>query len=51
MLWLLATILLLLWIIGLLASITLNGYIHVLLGAAVILFAIKFIQRKMSKSV
>lgn len=50
MLWLLAIILVLLWIIGLLTSFTLNGYIHLLLAGALILFAIKFIQRKMKKS-
>jgi len=50
-LWMLATILLLLWIIGLLTSFTLNGYIHILLAVALILFAIKFLQRKMHKSV
>jgi len=50
MLWLLVIILVLLWIIGLLTSFTLNGYIHLLLVAALILFAIKFIQRKMKKS-
>jgi hypothetical protein len=44
MLWLVAIILILLWIIGLLTSFMLGGYIHVLIIAAAILILIRIIQ-------
>lgn len=40
----LATILLVLWILGLVTSYTLSGFIHILLVAAIIMFLIRIIQ-------
>lgn len=39
-----ATILLVLWILGLVTSYTVGGFIHVLLIAAIIMFLIRIIQ-------
>jgi hypothetical protein len=44
MLWLVAIILILLWIIGLLTSFTLGGFIHVLIIVAVILVLVRIIR-------
>jgi hypothetical protein len=44
MLWTLFTILLVLWIFGLVTSYTLGGFIHVLLVVAIVVFAIRIIQ-------
>ena len=39
-----AVILLVLWVLGLVTSYTLNGFIYILLVAAIILFLIRIIQ-------
>jgi hypothetical protein len=39
-----ATILLILWLLGLVTSYTLGGFIHVLLVVAVIMFLVRIIQ-------
>ncbi|HEY9480961.1 MAG TPA: lmo0937 family membrane protein [Candidatus Paceibacterota bacterium] len=44
MLVLIATILLVLWILGLVTSYTVGGFIHILLVAAIVMFLIRIIQ-------
>jgi len=44
MLWTIAIILLVLWSVGLVASYTIGGFIHILLVAAVIIVLIRVIQ-------
>lgn len=44
MLWLIAVILLVLWLVGLVASYTLGGLIHILLVVAVAVVVIQFIR-------
>jgi len=44
MLWTLFTILLVLWLLGLVTSYTLGGFIHILLVLAIVVFAIRTIQ-------
>ena len=44
MLWTLFTILLVLWLLGLVTSYTLGGFIHILLVLAIVVFAIRIIQ-------
>jgi len=44
MLWTLLTILLVLWMFGLVTSYTLGGFIHILLVVAIVVFAIRMIQ-------
>jgi uncharacterized protein (DUF58 family) len=44
MLWTLAVVLAVLWLLGLISSYTLNGYIHILLVVAVIVVLIRIIQ-------
>lgn len=44
MLWTIAVVLLVLWVLGLVTSTTLNGFIHLLLIAAVIVVLIRVIQ-------
>ena len=39
-----AVVLLVLWLIGLVSSYTIGGFIHILLVAAVVLFLIRIIQ-------
>lgn len=39
-----AVVLIVLWLVGLVTSYTLSGFIHILLVAAVILFLIRIIQ-------
>jgi len=46
MLWTIAAILLILWILGLVTSFTLGGFIHVLIVIAVIVVIIKLVQGK-----
>ncbi|MBX4209546.1 lmo0937 family membrane protein [Candidatus Parcubacteria bacterium] len=41
-----ATLLLILWILGLVTSYTLGGFIHILLVVAIIMFLIRIIQGK-----
>jgi hypothetical protein len=44
MLWTIAVILFVLWVLGLVSSYTLGGFIHILLVLAVIVIAINLIQ-------
>lgn len=44
MLWTIAVILLVLWVLGLVTSYTLGGFIHILLGIAVVVVLINVIQ-------
>ena len=44
MLWTIAVILLVLWLLGLVTSFTLGGFIHVLLVIAVIIVVVRLIQ-------
>ncbi len=44
MLWTIAVILVLLWFLGLVTSYTMGGFIHVLLGIAVVVILINVIQ-------
>jgi len=44
MLWTIAVVLLVLWVLGLVSSYTLGGFIHVLLVVAIIVFLIQVIQ-------
>jgi len=44
MLWTIAVILLVLWVLGLVSSYTLGGFIHVLLVIALVVFLIGIIQ-------
>ena len=44
MLWTIALILLVLWALGLVSSMTMGGFIHLLLVAAVVLVLVRLIQ-------
>ena len=44
MLWTIAVILLVLWVLGLISSYTIGGFIHILLVAAIILVLVRVIQ-------
>jgi hypothetical protein len=44
MLWTIAVILLVLWALGLVSSVTMGGFIHLLLVAAVIVVLVRLIQ-------
>jgi hypothetical protein len=44
MLWTIAVILLVLWVLGLVSSYTLGGFIHILLVLAIIIILIRVIQ-------
>jgi hypothetical protein len=44
MLWTIAVILLILWLLGMVSSYTLGGFIHILLVLAVIVILIRLIQ-------
>ena len=44
MLWTIAVLLLVLWVIGLVTAYTLGGFIHILLGIAVVVVLIRVIQ-------
>jgi hypothetical protein len=44
MLWIIAVVLIVLWLLGLLTSFTLGGFIHILLVVAVILILVRIIQ-------
>ncbi len=44
MLWTIALILLVLWALGLVSSVTMGGFIHVLLVAAIVLVLVRLIQ-------
>ena len=44
MLWTIAVVLMVLWLLGLVSSTTLGGFIHVLLAIAIIVLIMGFIQ-------
>jgi len=44
MLWTIAVILIVLWLLGLVSSYTLGGFIHILLVIAIVVIVIGFIQ-------
>ncbi|HVV17039.1 MAG TPA: lmo0937 family membrane protein [Polyangia bacterium] len=44
MLWTIALILLVLWALGLVSSVTMGGFIHLLLVAAIVLVLVRVIQ-------
>jgi hypothetical protein len=46
MLWTIAVILIVLWLLGLVSSYTLGGFIHVALVIAIIVLIVGFIQRR-----
>ena len=46
MLWIIATVLIVLWILGMVTATTLGGFIHILLVIAVIVVLIRIIQGK-----
>lgn len=46
MLWTIAAILVVLWLLGMLTSFTLGGFLHVLLVIAVIVIIIRLVQGK-----
>jgi hypothetical protein len=46
MLWTLAVILLVLWLLGLVSSYTMGGLIHILLVIAVVMVLVNFISRR-----
>lgn len=46
MLWIISVILIVLWILGLVTSTTLGGFIHILLVAAIILVLVRIIRGK-----
>ena len=46
MLWTIAVILLALWALGLVSAYTMGGFIHLLLVAAIVLVAVRLIQRR-----
>jgi hypothetical protein len=46
MLWTIAVILIILWLLGLLTSYTMGGFIHIALVIAVIVLIVGFIQRR-----
>ena len=50
MLWTIFVVLCVLWILGLVTSYTLGGFIHILLVAAVVLFVFNLIQGRKSIS-
>ncbi len=44
MLWTIAVILLVLWLLGLVSSNTMGGFIHILLVIAIVMVLVRFIQ-------
>ena len=46
MLWTVAVVLLVLWLLGLVSSYTMGGFIHVLLVVAIVVVLVNVIQRK-----
>ena len=44
MLWTIAVVLIVLWLLGLVSSYTMGGFIHVLLVVAIIVVAVRLIQ-------
>ena len=50
MLYIIAMVLLFLWLLGFMSSYTLGGYIHVALIVALVLFIVGFLQSRSRKS-
>jgi uncharacterized protein DUF5670 len=48
MLWTVAVVLLLLWVLGMVSATTMGGFIHVLLVAALVLVLVRVIQGRRS---
>lgn len=46
MLWTIAVVLIILWLLGIVSSVTIGGFIHVLLVIAVILILVRLIRGK-----
>jgi hypothetical protein len=46
MLWIITTVLIALWLLGLVTSYTMGGFIHVLLVVAIIVFLVNVIQAR-----
>jgi hypothetical protein len=46
MIQIIAVLLLILWLVGIVSSVTLGGFIHVLLVIAVVIFLVRIIQRR-----
>ena len=46
MLWLIAVILIVLWLLGIVASYTMGGFIHILLVVAIIVVLVRIIRGK-----
>ncbi len=44
MLWTIAVVLLVLWVLGLVSSYTLGGFIHILLVVAIVLMLVRVVQ-------
>ena len=44
MLWTIAIILLVLWALGLISSVTMGGFVHILLVAAIVIVLVRVIQ-------
>jgi hypothetical protein len=44
MLWTIAVVLVILWLLGLVTSVTMNGFVHVLLVLAVVVVLLRIIQ-------
>ena len=44
MLWTIAVILIVLWLLGLVSSYTMGGFVHVLLVIAIVMVLVRFIQ-------
>jgi hypothetical protein len=46
MLWTIAVILIVLWLLGLITSYTMGGFVHIILVIAIIVLLVGFIQRR-----
>ncbi|MGO9139264.1 MAG: lmo0937 family membrane protein [Syntrophales bacterium] len=46
MLWTIAVVLIILWLVGLVSSYTMGGFIHILLVVAIIVLVVGLIQRR-----
>ena len=44
MLWTIAVIMLVLWVLGLVSSYTMGGFVHILLVAAIVLLLVQFVS-------
>lgn len=46
MLWIIAVVLIVLWLLGIVSSVTMGGFIHILLVIAVVLILVRLISGK-----